>query len=376
MTRSQISKWLLDHDQPFTEEDKNTLALLSKTYPYFVPAKYIEASNYNSEHPFAPAILNKMRLYMGDWVSFHQFLQESQKKSTESNRHTTEVNADLEEFKDDEQEYFFDTYEEEQEGIKAEEQPIMENSHDEEDDDDDDFDFDLFNEKENKEEPYAAFDARKEKPKIPEQQGITNHTSPEQKPEVTHEPEPQPIKEEVVAETEETAMEEMQITAEDEQPPIIKHKEEPLIQPIYSEDYFLHQGVEDEEAVKEDEEDEKQLMVMMSFSDWLMHFKTKTEKQKEEEEDQRALKTMWQKEKLAAALEEENDEIPEEVFEMAVNSIKAEEDLASETIAEILIRQGKYDKAIDMYRKLSLRNPQKTLTLQAKLKNSLKKNKK
>ena len=68
---------------------------------------------------------------------------------------------------------------------------------------------------------------------------------------------------------------------------------------------------------------------------------------------------MWQKEKLAAALEEENDEIPENVFEMAVNSIAKEEDLASESLAEILITQGKYGKAIDMYRKLSLRNPQK-----------------
>jgi tetratricopeptide (TPR) repeat protein len=68
---------------------------------------------------------------------------------------------------------------------------------------------------------------------------------------------------------------------------------------------------------------------------------------------------MWQKEKLAAALEEENEEIPEKVFEMAVNSITKEDDLASESLAEIHAMQGKYDKAIEMYRKLSLRNPQK-----------------
>ena len=59
-------------------------------------------------------------------------------------------------------------------------------------------------------------------------------------------------------------------------------------------------------------------------------------------------------------MEEENEEIPEQVFEMAVNSIAKEDDLVSESLAEIHIKQGKYDKAIDMYRKLSLRNPQKS----------------
>lgn len=156
-----------------------------------------------------------------------------------------------------------------------------------------------------------------------------------------------------------------QIIAEENQ----TMQEEPLIQPIYTEDYFLHQGVEvssdipdaedlHTQAEKEEDKD-KSLMVMMSFAEWLTHFKTKSQKEKEEEQDQKALKTMWQKEKLAAALEEENEEIPEDVFEMAVNSITQEEGLVSESLAEIHVKQGKYDKAIDMYRKLSLRNPQK-----------------
>ncbi|MCD6063510.1 MAG: hypothetical protein K0R82_1421 [Flavipsychrobacter sp.] len=144
-------------------------------------------------------------------------------------------------------------------------------------------------------------------------------------------------------------------------------QEEPLIQPIYTEDYFLHQGVEvssdmpdaDELHQQTEDEKEKSLMVVMSFAEWLTHFKTKSQKEKEEEQDQKALKTMWQKEKLAAAMEEENEEIPEDVFEMAVNSITQEEGLVSESLAEIHVKQGKYDKAIDMYRKLSLRNPQK-----------------
>lgn len=148
--------------------------------------------------------------------------------------------------------------------------------------------------------------------------------------------------------------------------------EENLIQPIYTEDYFLHQGIAVDDNIPQEldhvvhkadntekEEKDMALMRMMSFSEWLMYFKTKTEKEKEEEEDKKALKSMWQKEKLAAAMEEENDEIPETVFEMAVNSITKEEGLISESFAEILIKQGKYDKAVEMYRKLSLRNPQK-----------------
>jgi tetratricopeptide (TPR) repeat protein len=140
---------------------------------------------------------------------------------------------------------------------------------------------------------------------------------------------------------------------------------EPLIQPVFTEDYFLHQGITVPEEIpaaidnKEEKDEDKSLMVVMSFAEWLTYFKKKNEKEKEEEEDKRALKSMWQKEKLAAAMEEENDEIPETVFEMAVNSIAKEEGLISESLAEIMIKQGKYDKAVDMYRKLSLRNPQK-----------------
>jgi tetratricopeptide (TPR) repeat protein len=156
-------------------------------------------------------------------------------------------------------------------------------------------------------------------------------------------------------------------------------QEKPLIYPIYTEDYFLQQGEKispvlptDIDSLKTAEEVAKSLMVMMSFSEWLLHFKSSTEKQKEETKDQRALKTMWQKEKLAAAIEEENEEIPENVFEMAVNSITKEDGLASESLADIYIKQGKLDKAIDMYRKLSLRNPQKNAYFARKIEEILK----
>jgi hypothetical protein len=105
---------------------------------------------------------------------------------------------------------------------------------------------------------------------------------------------------------------------------------------------------------------DKSLMVMMSFTDWLNYFKTKQQREKEEERDKKALKTSWQKEKLAAAVEEDVDEIPEPIFKQAMDSITMESSMISESLAKILASQGKTDKAIDMYKKLSLRNPEKS----------------
>ncbi len=151
------------------------------------------------------------------------------------------------------------------------------------------------------------------------------------------------------------------------EPASIPHAEAPLIQPPYTEDYFRHQGVSssdgDTPAISQPErreEDPKTLMVVMSFAEWLSHFKIKSEREEEEERDKRALRSMWQQEKLAAALDDEPDEIPEDVFEMAVSSITREDDLASESLAEILEKQGKWGAAAEMYRKLGLRIPAKS----------------
>lgn len=111
---------------------------------------------------------------------------------------------------------------------------------------------------------------------------------------------------------------------------------------------------------EEDQEDDKSLMVMMSFTDWLHYFKNKRKQEQEEEDGKRALRTAWQKEKLTAAIEEETDAIPEPIFKQAMESISADSGVISESLALVLAKQGKFDKAIEMYRKLSLRNPQKS----------------
>jgi len=159
---------------------------------------------------------------------------------------------------------------------------------------------------------------------------------------------------------------------------VISGKENNIISPVSADDYFLHQGIKvssdipvpvelpakekNTSAVKEEEEDKEQsLLVMMSFAEWLNFINTKNRKEKEEEAEQKALKTLWQQQKLAAAIEEENDEIPEKVFEMAVNSIVPQDGLASESLAEVYTRQGKTAKAIEMYQKLILLNPEKSV---------------
>lgn len=104
---------------------------------------------------------------------------------------------------------------------------------------------------------------------------------------------------------------------------------------------------------------EKDLMVMMSFTDWLLHFKTKSEKEKEEQREKNALKTSWKKEKLTQLSEEEDEDIPDDIFRQAMDSI-SDNSIISESMAVILTNQGKIDKAIDMYKKLSLQNPEKS----------------
>lgn len=149
-------------------------------------------------------------------------------------------------------------------------------------------------------------------------------------------------------------------------------------------DYFSQQGIEVpndmpfinglKTTVEKDEkdllsDDEKSLMVVMSFSDWLSHISKKVAKEKEEAEAQKALKSMWQQQKLAALLNDDEDEIPEQVFEMAVNSITQTEEPVNETFANIYVKQGKVDKAIDIYKKLVLIYPEKSVYFAAKIEN-------
>lgn len=113
---------------------------------------------------------------------------------------------------------------------------------------------------------------------------------------------------------------------------------------------------EERRPVKEDQS----LMVVMTFAEWLHYLHEQSLKDAAEVESQRALKAMWQREKLAYAEDEEGEEIPEEVFNMALNSLRLEEEIVSESMAHVYIKQEKWSQAVEIYKKLSLRNPEKS----------------
>lgn len=123
------------------------------------------------------------------------------------------------------------------------------------------------------------------------------------------------------------------------------------------------------DTVPDTAEDEEQMALMrvMSFAEWLRFLSHKNKKEKAEEESKRHLKAMWQKEKLARAMEDDTEEIPETVFNMAVNSLNTPEDITSESMAEVYLRQHKYAKAIEIYQKLSLLYPEKSIYFASKV---------
>lgn len=325
ITSSSISyiSEMLEHPQNLTEADVASINELTQAYPYFVPARYMQAAQEHKENKFAPEMVNRMQLYSGNWVYYNQFLQDSIGGEEVTFTTKSEPAALLED-----------------EAVLEEETIV------------------------DKVEAEVATEDVQEEEQIEEEAQVNTGFIRGKKKETLVEDKVEDIVEEVPEGPVATAPEQNEeIETEDEE----KGNKENLIPPIYTEDYFLHQGLHvsndlpddiASNAPTEDEQDQS-LMVVMSFSDWLMFYKKKKQEEEEEEQDQRELKSMWQKQKLAAAMEEENEEIPENVFEMAVNSIAKEDNLVSESLAEVMVKQGRYDRAIDMYKQLSLHKPQK-----------------
>jgi hypothetical protein len=350
---------MLNDPHSITDADIDSIVSLTETYPYFVPARYMEAASQHKHQPFNADMMNTMQLYMGNWIVFHQYMQTAhggeyveQITTNYDYEEPAEVDAAEEDYADEtigqpEASMWSQDEDDEEEIVAADEEETvvaMEAMDVEEDFEEEIEADDHYIEDENYDDSYLDEEDEEE--------------------EVIHE--------NIVAADEEEEYDE----EETEETEVKAENDENLILPIYTEDYFLHQGIQVSNNIptvdKQEEAAPGLLMRMMSYSEWLNHFKTHGEKAREEEQDQKALKTMWQKEKLAAAIEEENEEIPENVFEMAVNSITKEEGMASEPLAEIYVKQGKYDAAIDMYKKLSLRNPQKSAYFARKVEEILK----
>lgn len=321
---------LMNRTASLTEADKQRVASLLQQYPYMAPLRYIEAAERQVEEPWAAEMLATAKPYIGNWLQFCAYI-DPQVRSFDVESVAASDNDTIETLV-------------EVAVHDSEEAPAAENET-----------VEAVEEEVTFAEPIVEI--------LPE-------------PEVEAQPAP------VVVEEGPTVHHTHMEAVLDEAVEAANHEvteNEQLIMPVYTEDYFRQQGVQVPDELPEQIEDLKRdepagsLMVMMSFTEWLLHFRNTSQKQKEEDEEQKALKAMWQKQKLAAAIEEEeNDEIPENVFEMAVSSIAKEDGLASESLANIYLKQGKYDKAIDMYRKLSLRNPQKNAYFAAKIEEILK----
>lgn len=345
---------MLEEPHHISDVDAESIRALNEAYPYFVPARYMEAAQQHKNEPFSPEMMTTMQLFSGNWLLYNEYLQEAlggeevefiaPAVQEKPKKEATVADAET------------DTEEELEMAEATIEDPIA---------------------TEEIVDEYIEPEAKASKNNFkegfnPSNTGFVRAKKNDVTPPVVDEPEAealpaQPAKGKPI-------------------PPFRKadwdEKSENLIPPIYTEDYFLHQGMHVSNDIPDDlgnpdhqlniQEQQKSLMVVMSFSEWLMFYKKKKRQEEEQEQDQKDLRTMWQKEKLAAALEEENEEIPENVFEMAVNSITKEENLVSESLAEVLVKQGRYDRAIDMYKKLSLRKPQKKAYFARKIEEILK----
>ncbi len=368
ITSSSISyiSEMLDEPQNITDADAESIRELTETYPYFTPVRYMQAAQQHKLEPFTPEMMSTMQLFSGNWLLYSEYLQaalggadiEFEAPAEQSTRKKQAVHTEVE---DDLPE---DIIEESTEPATVNEAHITgpEPTVTEDEEITPPVSKDIPAEDFNPVNTGFIRGKRSETPPPPavEEEVAEEHRT-EDEPVIAKTPEPA----EAVAEDELVAAEPAKPTNRKDW----DEKSENLIPPIYTEDYFLHQGMHVSNDLPQDignpdhtmnmPEPDKSLMVVMSFSEWLMFYKKKKQQAQEEEQDQRELKTMWQKEKLAAALEEENDEIPENVFEMAVNSITKEDNLASESLAGVMVKQGRYDRAIEMYKKLSLQKPQK-----------------
>ena len=114
------------------------------------------------------------------------------------------------------------------------------------------------------------------------------------------------------------------------------------IEPLFTTDYFASQGIKLSEA----EETSDQLgQKLKSFTEWL-----------------KTMKRLQPKETQIAA----NDVADQKIQRIAETSNQSRE-ILTETMAEVLLLQGLKDKAIEVYQKLSLLNPQKSAYFAAKI---------
>lgn len=120
-------------------------------------------------------------------------------------------------------------------------------------------------------------------------------------------------------------------------------------QPLYTDDYFAYKRLKDPENA--DELSAQGEAEMKSFTSWLRQIKDNFSGRTSKD---------WYHQQLHRLYEEDEEpEVSETVEKMAMDSITFNNDIVSETLAEIWVRQRQYQQAIRIYQKLSLLNPDK-----------------
>lgn len=121
---------------------------------------------------------------------------------------------------------------------------------------------------------------------------------------------------------------------EDEQDPI-------AFEPLHTIDYFASQGIK---IKQEDLTDDKLGQQVKSFTAWLKSMK-----------------------KLHPGKLPEQNEVIERIIQSSAEQSNADAEVLTEAMAEVLIKQNKVEKAVEMYQKLSLINPSKSTYFAAKI---------
>ncbi|MEO6838886.1 MAG: hypothetical protein ABI185_10910 [Ginsengibacter sp.] len=116
-----------------------------------------------------------------------------------------------------------------------------------------------------------------------------------------------------------------------------------LFEPLHTVDYFASQGIKISEEALENDHLGKQVK---SFTAWLKSMK-----------------------KLHPGQLPEQNEVIEKIIQANAEVSNQNANVLTEAMAEVLIKQNKKEKAIEMYQKLSLINPSKSAYFAAKIEN-------
>lgn len=112
-------------------------------------------------------------------------------------------------------------------------------------------------------------------------------------------------------------------------------------EPLHTVDYFASQGIKISEEALGNDELSKQVK---SFTGWLKSMK-----------------------KLHPDQTPQQNDVIERIIQSSAEASNAEANVLTEAMAEVLIKQNKKEKAVEMYQKLSLINPSKSAYFAAKI---------